>query len=197
MSESAYNSPLFNRRLTESCCSSPARSIGQQTPEVLTDSDGDSDFPLHTESPGVPDQTVISGWLKFRDNKKWKQRWGVITKLSPAAGEPESMCMLGDAVYKENGVFRQILRGYNKNIIYVLNDSEGVICCFDNVTTMETSWRFVVRRSPVMCMLCFGEFSIKSAFIAQDFNPFHDHSYANPPQHTEHPYDKYGIVSEP
>ncbi|KAF5296427.1 hypothetical protein FQR65_LT01414 [Abscondita terminalis] len=70
MSESAYNSPLLNRRLTESCCSSPARSIGQQTPEVLTDSDGDSDFPLHTESPGVPDQTVISGWLKFRDNKK-------------------------------------------------------------------------------------------------------------------------------
>ncbi|KAF5296613.1 hypothetical protein FQA39_LY12441 [Lamprigera yunnana] len=70
MSESAYNSPMLNRRLTESCCSSPARSVGQQTPEVLTDSDGDGEYPLHTESPGVPDQTVISGWLKFRDNKK-------------------------------------------------------------------------------------------------------------------------------
>lgn len=70
MSESAYNSPLFTRRLTESCCSSPARSIGQQTPEVLTDSDGDCDAALLTETPGVPDQTVIAGWLKFRDNKK-------------------------------------------------------------------------------------------------------------------------------
>ncbi|XP_037916817.1 uncharacterized protein LOC119655151 [Hermetia illucens] len=34
-----------------------------------------------------PDQTVVSGWLKFRDNKRWKIRWGVVTKLSPAAGK--------------------------------------------------------------------------------------------------------------
>ncbi|KYB25851.1 hypothetical protein TcasGA2_TC034079 [Tribolium castaneum] len=86
MSESAYNSPLFSRRLTESCCSSPARSIGTHTSDTLTDSDGEGDQ-LFTEIPTTPDQTVIAGWLKFRDNKKWKQRWGVITKLSPAAGE--------------------------------------------------------------------------------------------------------------
>ncbi|CAH1377036.1 unnamed protein product, partial [Tenebrio molitor] len=83
MSESAYNSPLLSRRLTESCCSSPARSIGSNH-DILTDSDGEGDQ-LFTEIPTTPDQTVIAGWLKFRDNKKWKQRWGVITKLSPAA----------------------------------------------------------------------------------------------------------------
>ncbi|XP_022916434.1 uncharacterized protein [Onthophagus taurus] len=83
MSESAYNSPLPLRRFTESCCSSPARSIGSHHTETLTDSDGENEFV--TETPGIPDQTVISGWLKFRDNKKWKQRWGVVTKLSPAA----------------------------------------------------------------------------------------------------------------
>ncbi|XP_066140538.1 uncharacterized protein [Euwallacea fornicatus] len=86
MCESAYNSPLPTRRLTESCCSSPARSIRSHNIEFLSDSDGEfDDKELATEVPGLPDQTVISGWLKFRDNKKWKQRWGVITKLSPAA----------------------------------------------------------------------------------------------------------------
>ncbi|KAL1497618.1 hypothetical protein ABEB36_008547 [Hypothenemus hampei] len=87
MCESAYNSPLPTRRLTtESCCSSPARSIRSHNIELLSDSDGEfDDRDLATEIPGTPDQTVIAGWLKFRDNKKWKQRWGVITKLSPAA----------------------------------------------------------------------------------------------------------------
>ncbi|KAL3274041.1 hypothetical protein HHI36_015460 [Cryptolaemus montrouzieri] len=73
MSESAYNSPLFPRRmLNESCCSSPARSIGSYTVDILTDSDGEGSSADHlaTEVPGMPDQTVISGWLKFRDNKK-------------------------------------------------------------------------------------------------------------------------------
>ncbi|KAI4457228.1 atp-dependent rna helicase [Holotrichia oblita] len=69
MSESAYNSPLPLRRFTDSCCSSPARSIGgHAASDILTDSDGESDF--FTEIPGTPDQTVIAGWLKFRDNKK-------------------------------------------------------------------------------------------------------------------------------
>ncbi|XP_056632717.1 uncharacterized protein LOC130442549 isoform X1 [Diorhabda sublineata] len=84
MSESAYNSPLLTRRLTESCCSSPARSIRSHNAEDMSDSEGENEV-LVTEIPGTPDQTIISGWLKFRDNKKWKQRWGVITKLSPAA----------------------------------------------------------------------------------------------------------------
>lgn len=70
MSESAYNSPLLTRRLTDSCCSSPARSIRSNHPEDLTDSDGEADQHCITEVPGTPDQTVISGWLKFRDNKK-------------------------------------------------------------------------------------------------------------------------------
>lgn len=71
MSESAYNSPLPLRRFTNSCCSSPARSLGghSSAAETLTDSDGEGDF-LITETPGLPDQTVITGWLKFRDNKK-------------------------------------------------------------------------------------------------------------------------------
>ncbi|CAH1106691.1 unnamed protein product [Psylliodes chrysocephalus] len=69
MSESAYNSPLFSRRLTDSCCSSPARSIRSHNIEDLTDSDGEGDQ-LFTEVPGTPEQTVICGWLKFRDNKK-------------------------------------------------------------------------------------------------------------------------------
>lgn len=69
MSESAYNSPLLTRRLTDSCCSSPARSIRSHHTEDLTDSDGEGEQ-LFTEIPCTPDQTVISGWLKFRDNKK-------------------------------------------------------------------------------------------------------------------------------
>ena len=60
---------MLLRRFTDSCCSSPARSVtGHSAPEFLTDSDGEGD--LLTEVPGTPDQTVISGWLKFGDNKK-------------------------------------------------------------------------------------------------------------------------------
>ncbi|KAF7282091.1 hypothetical protein GWI33_003275 [Rhynchophorus ferrugineus] len=70
MCESAYNSPLPTRRLTESCCSSPARSIRSHNIDILSDSDNEGDIDLATEVPGTPDQTVISGWLKFRDNKK-------------------------------------------------------------------------------------------------------------------------------
>ncbi|CAG9856429.1 unnamed protein product [Phyllotreta striolata] len=70
MSESAYNSPLLARRLTDSCCSSPARSVRSHHVDDLTDSDGEGAEPLFTEVPGAPEQTVISGWLKFRDNKK-------------------------------------------------------------------------------------------------------------------------------
>ncbi|KAJ8923413.1 hypothetical protein NQ315_001971 [Exocentrus adspersus] len=77
MSESAYNSPLLTRRLTDSCCSSPARSIRSHHIEDLTDSDGEGEQ-LFTETPGTPDQTVISGWLKFRDNKKGS--YGTVSK---------------------------------------------------------------------------------------------------------------------
>lgn len=112
-------------------CTSPARSIyGLVKSKII---DGNNEVTLHHQS----NQTVISGWLKFRDNKRvstnllkfmhkrkvnsneslhcepqfffvlkygtifshrinhlpilfyfqWKIRWGVVTKLSPAAGE--------------------------------------------------------------------------------------------------------------
>ncbi|XP_065086347.1 uncharacterized protein LOC135708273 [Ochlerotatus camptorhynchus] len=57
--------------------SSPARSVCSPTGEDMV---GDGVDVLGS------DQTIVSGWLKFRDNKKWKIRWGVVTKLSPAAG---------------------------------------------------------------------------------------------------------------
>ncbi|XP_058464094.1 uncharacterized protein LOC131438235 isoform X2 [Malaya genurostris] len=57
--------------------SSPARSVCSPTGEEI----GDGSEVL------ANDQTIVAGWLKFRDNKKWKIRWGVVTKLSPAAGK--------------------------------------------------------------------------------------------------------------
>ncbi|XP_055527888.1 uncharacterized protein LOC129720431 [Wyeomyia smithii] len=56
--------------------SSPARSVCSATGEEIGDGG---------EMLLANDQTIVSGWLKFRDNKKWKIRWGVVTKLSPAA----------------------------------------------------------------------------------------------------------------
>lgn len=71
---SAYSSPLLGRRFPESCFSSPARSIASSfgEPHSLTDSefDGDETLELVTEVPGQPDQTVVDGWVKFRDNKR-------------------------------------------------------------------------------------------------------------------------------
>ncbi|XP_055622382.1 uncharacterized protein LOC129765950 [Toxorhynchites rutilus septentrionalis] len=60
--------------------SSPARSVCSPTAE-----DGDDCADVLAN-----DQTIVSGWLKFRDNKKWKIRWGVVTKLSPAAASLEA-----------------------------------------------------------------------------------------------------------
>lgn len=75
MSESAYNSPLLARKLPDSCFSSPARSIASlgdpnsYTDSELTETESES-FDLATEVPGQPDQTVVDGWVKFRDNKR-------------------------------------------------------------------------------------------------------------------------------
>lgn len=64
---------------------SPARSYcGDHS--SATESEGEETLELLTEIPSSPDQTILDGWLKFRDNKKWRHRWGVMTKLSPAAG---------------------------------------------------------------------------------------------------------------
>lgn len=74
MSESAYNSPLLSRKLPDSCFSSPARSIASLgEPHSLTDSEFDTEsetLDLITEVPLNPDQTVVDGWVKFRDNKR-------------------------------------------------------------------------------------------------------------------------------
>lgn len=63
--------------MTDSLFSSPARSIGDRSlgdPNSLTDSEiteSESEtFELVTEVPGAPEQTIVDGWVKFRDNKK-------------------------------------------------------------------------------------------------------------------------------
>ena len=55
--------------MTDSSYNSPARSIGE--PSSLTESENESEtLELVTEIPGTPDQTIVDGWLKFRDNKR-------------------------------------------------------------------------------------------------------------------------------
>ena len=36
----------------------------------LTDLESDSQLEILTEVPGAPDQTIVDGWFKFRDNKR-------------------------------------------------------------------------------------------------------------------------------
>lgn len=67
MSENARSSPGMIRRYADSCMSSPARSVASK----FTDSDFDPDGEfVSTGAIPIPDLTIISGWLKFRDNKK-------------------------------------------------------------------------------------------------------------------------------
>lgn len=55
--------------MADSTYNSPARSVGE--PASLTESENESDsVDLVTEVPGAPEQTIIDGWLKFRDLKK-------------------------------------------------------------------------------------------------------------------------------
>lgn len=82
MSESAFNSPLALRKFAleggGSCFSSPARSIvsvssASGADGAGTDSELDDSFMdeiLVTETPGAPDQTIVAGYMKFRDNKR-------------------------------------------------------------------------------------------------------------------------------
>ncbi|RZF40657.1 hypothetical protein LSTR_LSTR009452 [Laodelphax striatellus] len=67
---------------------SPARSVGEPCSLTSADSETDEILELYTENPSNPDCTIVDGYLKFRDCKRWKQRWGVVTKLSPAAAPP-------------------------------------------------------------------------------------------------------------
>jgi hypothetical protein len=59
--------------MAESACNSPARSVGDPnslTDSELTDLESDSQLEIVTEVPGAPDQTIVDGWFKFRDNKR-------------------------------------------------------------------------------------------------------------------------------
>lgn len=59
--------------MTDSSYNSPARSVGE--PVSLTESENESEtLELVTEVPGSPEQTIIDGWLKFRDLKKVKKK---------------------------------------------------------------------------------------------------------------------------
>ncbi|KAL4131808.1 hypothetical protein QTP88_009063 [Uroleucon formosanum] len=82
----SYGSPARSLKMLDRVYGSPARSYcGDHS--SATESEGEETLELLTEIPSSPDQTILDGWLKFRDNKKWRHRWGVMTKLSPAAGE--------------------------------------------------------------------------------------------------------------
>ncbi|XP_025422670.1 uncharacterized protein LOC112692272 [Sipha flava] len=80
----SYGSPARSLKMLDRVYGSPSRSYcGDHS--SATESEGEETLDLLTEIPSSPDQTVMDGWLKFRDNKKWRHRWGVMTKLSPAA----------------------------------------------------------------------------------------------------------------
>ncbi|XP_063626259.1 uncharacterized protein LOC134797819 [Cydia splendana] len=84
---SAHGTPVLGRR---SDAVNEGRLSQQCTPVMRrreVDSPGGSPLPVRRaeEVESDVDNSVISGWLKFRDNKRWKSRWGVVTKLSPAA----------------------------------------------------------------------------------------------------------------
>ncbi|KAK9505576.1 hypothetical protein O3M35_009595 [Rhynocoris fuscipes] len=54
--------------MTDSACASPARSINQ---DHSIDSGSECEAAnLATEVPGDPDQTIVTGYLKFRDYKR-------------------------------------------------------------------------------------------------------------------------------
>lgn len=64
-------------RMAGSACNSPARSIGDPnslTDSELTDLESDSQIEVLTEVPGTPDQTIVDGWVKFRDNKRVRDK---------------------------------------------------------------------------------------------------------------------------
>ncbi|KAL0275665.1 UNVERIFIED_CONTAM: hypothetical protein PYX00_003454 [Menopon gallinae] len=63
--------------MCDSLFSSPARSIGERSlgdPNSLTDSEiteSESEtLELTTDLPSSPEQVIVDGWVKFRDNKR-------------------------------------------------------------------------------------------------------------------------------
>ncbi|CAB0007908.1 unnamed protein product, partial [Nesidiocoris tenuis] len=66
MSDSACASPSKSY-YSDSACASPARSIHYDSVDSGSECDNAN---LATETPGDPDQTIVAGYLKFRDYKK-------------------------------------------------------------------------------------------------------------------------------
>lgn len=65
----SYGSPAKSMKMLDRMYGSPARSYcGDHS--SATESEGEESLELLTEVPSSPDQTVMDGWLKFRDNKK-------------------------------------------------------------------------------------------------------------------------------
>ncbi|XP_075210208.1 uncharacterized protein LOC142317533 [Lycorma delicatula] len=83
--------------MAESRFSSPARSVGEAS--YFVDSEPEETIELVlTEVTSTPDLTLIDGYLKFRDLKRWKPRWGALTKLSPAA-ELEKLVLTSELLF--------------------------------------------------------------------------------------------------
>ncbi|XP_063708816.1 uncharacterized protein LOC134837375 [Culicoides brevitarsis] len=78
----SFGSPAKSMMGEPGVFASPAHSVSSHAYNEKIAGEGDDE-----DSMLLQDQTIVSGWLKFRDNKKWKIRWGVVTKLSPAAGK--------------------------------------------------------------------------------------------------------------
>lgn len=77
MADSSYNSPVRSYgsparslKMLDRVYGSPVRSYCGDHSSATESESEDSSLDLLTEIPGSPDQTVIDGWLKFRDNKK-------------------------------------------------------------------------------------------------------------------------------
>ncbi|KAF6213810.1 hypothetical protein GE061_011532 [Apolygus lucorum] len=66
MSDRAFNSPAKSRP------SSAGPDSGSDDEEIIVID---------------PDLIIFTSYLKYRDNKRWKTRYGVLTKISPAAGK--------------------------------------------------------------------------------------------------------------
>lgn len=68
---SCYGSPARNLKMLDRVYGSPVRSYcGGDHHSSATESEGEDAVELLTEVPCSPDQTIMDGWLKFRDNKK-------------------------------------------------------------------------------------------------------------------------------
>lgn len=67
---SCYGSPARSLKMSDRVHGSPARSYcGDHS--SATESEGEETFEMLTEVPrSSADQTIMDGWLKFRDNKK-------------------------------------------------------------------------------------------------------------------------------